>query len=72
MHRLHRLKYEELRESGWDSSIARESRYRNMTKEHPVVNAIDILNILGDTEDEKWQIYRDRPDDFVNTINTGS
>lgn len=31
----------------------------------------DILRILGSTRGGKWQIFRDRASDFVNTINLG-
>lgn len=69
--RLLYSKHEELRESGWNSSVAREERFRELTFRNPVKSINDILIILGDTEDKKWQIFRDTEDDFVNTINLG-
>lgn len=62
----------EKNESGWKISEAKKSRYEVLTSNKIVENLDDILNILGDTEEKESEIYRDRENDFVQTIHTGS
>ncbi|XP_060836567.1 beta-alanyl-dopamine/carcinine hydrolase-like isoform X2 [Rhopalosiphum padi] len=62
---------EELKESGWQSSVAREKTLEELMLQKPITSLSDILRILGSTRGGEWQIFRDRPNDFVNTINLG-
>ncbi|XP_022165367.1 uncharacterized protein LOC111030262 [Myzus persicae] len=62
---------EELKESGWKSSVAREKVFEELLLQEPISSLQDILRILGSTRGGKWQIFRDRDSDFVNTINLG-
>lgn len=57
-------------ESDLSFSIAREERYKQLTKNKPVESINDILNVLGDTGD--GQIFIDGENEFAQTINTGS
>ncbi|KAL4121316.1 hypothetical protein QTP88_013855 [Uroleucon formosanum] len=62
---------EELKESGWNSSLAREEEFKELMLQEDISSLEDILRILGSTRGGKWQIFRDRASDFVNTINLG-
>ncbi|KAF0747070.1 Uncharacterized protein FWK35_00031943, partial [Aphis craccivora] len=62
---------EQLKESGWDSSVARENTFKELLQQKPITSLSDILNVLGSTRGGEWQIFRDRQNDFVNTINLG-
>jgi len=72
---VNRLKYtetcEELKESAWESSNAREKLFSELIKISTLKSLNDALGILGATQIGKYQIYTDKPDDPVNTINTG-
>ncbi|XP_050420073.1 uncharacterized protein LOC126833015 isoform X2 [Adelges cooleyi] len=61
--------YPELHESGVKSSIVKTRRYRKLTKNNPIKNLADAIRVIGDRDDrEGYAIFRDSPNDFVNTI----
>lgn len=51
--------------------MAREEEFKELMLQDDILSLADILRILGSTRDGKWQIFRDRANDFVNTINLG-
>lgn len=51
--------------------MARENAFKKLLQQNPIISLTDILNILGSTRGVEWQIFRDRQNDFVNTINLG-
>lgn len=51
--------------------MARENTFKELLQQKPITSLTDILNILGSTRGGEWQIFRDRQNDFVNTINLG-
>ncbi|XP_029342967.1 uncharacterized protein LOC100162707 isoform X1 [Acyrthosiphon pisum] len=69
--KLHFSDCEELKESGWESSVAREKTFEEIMLQDNISSLADILRILGSTRGGEWQIFRDRANDFVNTINLG-
>lgn len=69
--RLLHLKYPELNEEAYGSSLSRESRYRELTKERDAMDMQDMLEILGNRDDDPWPLFSDKPTARVNTINLG-
>jgi len=51
--------------------VARENTFKELLQQKPITSLSDILNVLGSTRGGEWQIFRDRQNDFVNTINLG-
>lgn len=51
--------------------MARENTFKELLQQKPITSLSDILNVLGSTRGGEWQIFRDRQNDFVNTINLG-
>jgi len=71
---VHSLQFsdcEKLKESDWKSSVAREKVFEEFMLQDPISSLADVLRILGSTRGGEWQIFRDRANDFVNTINLG-
>ncbi|KAL5243912.1 hypothetical protein ACI65C_011322 [Semiaphis heraclei] len=62
---------EKLKESDWKSSVDREKVFEEFLLQDPISSLADVLRILGSTRGGEWQIFRDRANDFVNTINLG-
>ncbi|KAL5243911.1 hypothetical protein ACI65C_011321 [Semiaphis heraclei] len=69
--RLLHLKYPELNEAAYESSVSRESRYKQMTANKTAANLQDMLEVLGNREDDPWPIFSDKSDARVSTINLG-
>lgn len=69
--RLLHLKYPELNEAAYGSSVSRESRYKQMTANKTAANLQDMLEVLGNREDDPWPIFSDKSDARVSTINLG-
>jgi len=69
--RLLHLKYPELDEAAYGSSLSRESRYKQMTANKTVESMQDMLEVLGNREDDPWPIFSDKFDARVSTINLG-
>lgn len=51
--------------------MAREKTFEEIVLQDKISSLTDILRILGSTRGGEWQIFRDRANDFVNTINLG-
>jgi len=51
--------------------VAKEKVFEELMLQDPILSLADILRILGSTRGGEWQIFRDRTNDFVNTINLG-
>jgi len=51
--------------------VAREKVFEELMLQDDISSLEDILRILGSTRGGEWQIFRDRANDFVNTINLG-
>lgn len=74
MYFVHSLQFsdgEKLKESDWKSSVDREKVFEEFLLQDPISSLADVLRILGSTRGGEWQIFRDRANDFVNTINLG-
>ncbi|KAE9530820.1 hypothetical protein AGLY_011282 [Aphis glycines] len=69
--RLLHLKYPELDEAAYGSSLSRESRYKQMTANKTAASIQDMLEVLGNREDDPWPVFSDKPDARVSTINLG-
>uniref|UniRef100_A0A2S2NY22 Peptidase C45 hydrolase domain-containing protein n=1 Tax=Schizaphis graminum TaxID=13262 RepID=A0A2S2NY22_SCHGA len=69
--RLLHLKYPELDEAAYGSSLSRESRYKQMTANKTAASMQDMLEVLGNREDDPWPIFSDKSDARVSTINLG-
>lgn len=69
--RLLHLKYPELDEAAYGSSLSRESRYKRMTTNKTAASIQDMLEVLGNREDDPWPMFSDKPDARVSTINLG-
>ncbi|XP_025422737.1 uncharacterized protein LOC112692322 isoform X1 [Sipha flava] len=69
--RLLHLKYPELNEAAYGSSVSRESRYRQMTKNRDATSLEDMIEILGNKEDDPWPIFSDKATARVSTIHLG-
>ncbi|XP_027849361.2 uncharacterized protein LOC114128947 [Aphis gossypii] len=69
--RLLHLKYPELDEAAYGSSLSRESRYKKMTANKTAASIQDMLEVLGNREDDPWPVFSDKPDARVSTINLG-
>jgi hypothetical protein len=65
------LKYPELNEAAYGSSVSRESRYRQMTKNRDATSLEDMIEILGNKEDDPWPIFSDKATARVSTIHLG-
>lgn len=69
--RLLHLKYPELNEDAYASSLSREKRYEQLTAEKNASNMKDMVRILGNNVDDPWPIFSDKSSARVNTINLG-
>ncbi|XP_025208980.1 uncharacterized protein LOC112604245 [Melanaphis sacchari] len=69
--RLLHLKYPELDESAYGSSVSRESRYKQITANKTAASFQDMLEVLGNRDDKPWPIFSDKSDARVSTINLG-
>lgn len=69
--RLLYLKYPELNEGGYGSSVSRESRYSRLTTDKEATTVQDMLRILGNKDDDPWPIFSDKSSARVSTINLG-
>lgn len=69
--RLLHLKYPELNEEAYGSSLSRENRYGQLTNDKDAISMQDMLAILGNRDDDQWPIFSDKQTSRVNTINLG-
>lgn len=51
--------------------MSRESRYKHMTANKTAVNLQDMLEVLGNRDDDPWPIFSDKAEARVSTINLG-
>lgn len=69
--RLLHLTYPELIEGGYNSSVVREARYAQLVKNKTVTSKQDLLNVLGNNDDDPFPLFSDRAEARVSTINLG-
>ncbi|VVC42587.1 Peptidase C45 [Cinara cedri] len=70
--RMLHIKYPELHEEAYNSSLVREARYAQLTKNNLISNVVDLVRVLGNQDDiTTYPIFSDSDSARVNTIVLG-